>query len=46
MVRDTCGNVRRGLNWRVNRVLKQLRSQLAAFEERWVALLSELAEQG
>lgn len=31
---------------RVNRELKQLRAQLAALEERRVALLSELAEQG
>src|SRR5262249_49548071 len=31
---------------RVNRELKQLRSQLAALEERRVALVSELAGQG
>jgi hypothetical protein len=31
---------------RVNRELKQLRAQLKALEERRVALLSELAEQG
>jgi hypothetical protein len=31
---------------RVNRELKQLRTQLTALEERRVALLSELADQG
>ena len=31
---------------RVNRELKQLRTQLTALEERQAALLSELAEQG
>jgi len=30
----------------INRELKQLRAQLAVLEERWAALLAELADEG